>query len=159
MFPGQRIGVALVPDKIYDEVIRYKQITDIHTNILSQKFLETFIKSGMYKYHKDKILEIHNLKSNILKQGLSRYFSEYNYGVNNKLHTSIELPNNINMTKFHEELEQNKILIDNYKPFYLEGSKDNRKFLKICTMNIEENKIDEGMQMIHRILQKHVSNK
>ncbi|MFD1414985.1 aminotransferase-like domain-containing protein [Oceanobacillus jeddahense] len=153
MFPGQRLGITVLPENMIDIFQNFKEIIDIHTNSLSQIIMQTFMESGLYAHHKDKIVFRHQQKASTLSDVLKKYFSDYQFNDNHQMHTVIKLPKQINMNKLHQELEKRHVLVDDYKRNYLTGYKKNHKFLKLNTTNIPEDKIDEGVQFIQEAIE------
>ncbi|KGX84591.1 aminotransferase-like domain-containing protein [Pontibacillus litoralis] len=152
MFPGQRLGIAVLPEHLIDTFQRFKEIVDIHTNSLSQVIMQTFIESGLYAHHKDKIVLRHRQKANILRRALCTHLSGYAFNDNHQMHTVIKLPKHINMNRLHDALIKRHILVDDYKRNYLPDYVHNYKFLKLNTTSIPENKIQEGVQLIQDAL-------
>src|SRR5699024_7443321 len=119
MFPGQRLGITVLPENMIEIFQNFKEIIDIHTNSLSQIIMQTFVESGLYAHHKDKIVFRHQQKASTLSDVLKKYFSDYQFNDNHQMHTVIRLPKQINMNKFHQELEKRHVLVDDYKRNYL----------------------------------------
>ncbi|WP_042472590.1 aminotransferase-like domain-containing protein [Bacillus ndiopicus] len=153
MFPGQRLGIAVLPEKLIEPFHSFKEIIDIHTNSLSQVIMQTFMESGLYAHHKDKIVFRHQQKAKMLRNALKTYFSNYQFNDNHQMHTVIKLPKQINMNKLQEELAKRHVLVDDYKTNYVVGYKQNHKFLKLNTTSIPENKINEGVQLIQEAIE------
>lgn len=152
MFPGQRLGLAVLPESLLDDFQSFKEISDIHTNSLSQIIMQTFIESGLYAHHKHKIVLKHQQKADALQKGLKKYFSAYSFNDNNQMHTVIKLPKQTNMNKLHQELVRRRVWVDNYKGNYLTGYTQNQKFLKLNTTSLPVDKIDEGLQEIRKAI-------
>lgn len=74
MFPGQRLGITVVPEKLIEPFRSFKEIIDIHTNSLSQVIMQTFMESGLYAHHKDKIVSKHQQKAEILRHALNTFY-------------------------------------------------------------------------------------
>ncbi|MFD1413418.1 aminotransferase class I/II-fold pyridoxal phosphate-dependent enzyme [Oceanobacillus jeddahense] len=106
MFPGQRLGITVLPECMIDIFQSYKEIIDIHTNSISQIIMQTFIESGLYEHHKDKIVLRHLQKAHTLRDVLKTYFSNYEFNDNHQMHTVIKLPKQIDMNKLHQELSE-----------------------------------------------------
>ncbi|MCJ1747956.1 PLP-dependent aminotransferase family protein [Mammaliicoccus sciuri] len=148
MFPGQRLGFVVLPITLVQKFVDIKEIVDIQTNVISQSIMQTFISSGLYDYHKDKIIDKHQQKVNVLHQSLNKHFKNYEFNDNHKMHTVIKLPKTINMNSLYNNLSKSKILVDDYKQNYISNYKDNHKFIKLNTSNIAESKIDTGLKLI-----------
>ncbi len=54
IFPGLRVGAAVLPDSLAPVFHTYKKLSDIDCSMISQAALEVYIKSGMFKRHKEK---------------------------------------------------------------------------------------------------------
>jgi DNA-binding transcriptional MocR family regulator len=154
MFPGQRLGLIILPEELIQPFAQLKEVTDIQTNSLSQVIMQTFIESGLYEYHRDKIVERHKTKVEILRHSLKKYLSNYSFPDNYQMHTVIELPNEMNMDKLYHELEKRKIHVDNHKHNYVKNYKQNDKFLRLNTTSIENNQIDSGVALIAESIEK-----
>ena len=63
IFPGLRVGVAVIPTAISSAFHTYKKILDIDSPMISQAALEIYIKSGMFERHKNKIKSSYNNRS------------------------------------------------------------------------------------------------
>jgi len=55
-FPGLRVGWLLGPRPLIDRVAEYKQLTDLHTDHLSQAVLLRFVESGDFAAHRRRVL-------------------------------------------------------------------------------------------------------
>ncbi|MDN6127781.1 MAG: hypothetical protein L0I66_05310, partial [Tetragenococcus halophilus] len=143
---------AVLPESLLDDFQSFKEISDIHTNSLSQIIMQTFIESGLYAHHKHKIVLKHQQKADALQKGLKKYFSAYSFNDNNQMHTVIKLPKQTNMNKLHQELVRRRVWVDNYKGNYLTGYTQNQKFLKLNTTSLPVDKIDEGLQEIRKAI-------
>ncbi|WP_278925878.1 PLP-dependent aminotransferase family protein [Staphylococcus auricularis] len=152
MFPGQRLGFAVLPENLVEPFVKMKEIADIQTNTLSQLMMQTFIQSGLYDAHKNNIISKHRQKVKILQDALKRYFHHYQYNDNNKLHTVIKLSKRINMTGLYRDFEKLGIWVDDYRKNYMTGFPDRDKFLKLNTTRIAEDKIDPGLRLIRQAI-------
>ncbi|MEK4844235.1 aminotransferase-like domain-containing protein [Staphylococcus sp. FSL W8-0271] len=154
MFPGQRLGFAVLPNNLVQKFLDIKEIINIQTNVISQSIMQTFINSGLYNYHKNKIIDKHQQKVNKLRHSLNKYFKDYEFNDNHKMHTIIKLPKTINISVLYDNLYKYNVLVDDYRKNYIKDYKHNYKFLKINTANISKDKIDIGLQLIHLSLEK-----
>ncbi|GGO03108.1 aminotransferase-like domain-containing protein [Saccharibacillus kuerlensis] len=70
LFPGLRVGAAVLPRELADSFRRYKQLLDIDSSMLSQAALELYLKSGMFDRHRDKIRGCYLRRSNLLSEAI-----------------------------------------------------------------------------------------
>lgn len=148
MFPGQRLGLSILPENFYSNFIKRKEIIDYQTNEMTQLALLTFLRSGLYQYHKDTIVANHKERAQLMKKSLMRNFQSYEYNCHNQLHSLIKLSPRVDMDNLLVSLREKNILVDNYKNYYLQNYRYKNKFLKINVSNIEKNKIEDGIAMV-----------
>lgn len=97
IFPGLRIGVAVIPNTILESFGKYKRLIDVDSSMLSQGALEIYIKSGMFQRHKQKIRTSYSLRSKCLDSILQKQYKiysdvfQYNPIKNPCIHTYINL--------------------------------------------------------------------
>ncbi|MBY0599388.1 aminotransferase-like domain-containing protein [Bacillus bingmayongensis] len=155
MFPGLRVGVAVIPPSIAEDFHTYKKILDIDSSMISQAALEIYIKSGMFERHKQKIRLSYFNRSRALFRALEKAYKEnqhlFTYKTGNKIgiHTCLSLQKNIITEMLIKKLRQNQVFIETVDKNYL-ASFHKEKLLKLNVSNVKENKIEEG---IHKIIE------
>ncbi|MDZ5610271.1 PLP-dependent aminotransferase family protein [Bacillus pseudomycoides] len=155
MFPGLRVGVAVIPPSIAEAFHKYKKILDIDSSMISQAALEIYIKSGMFERHKQKIRLSYFNRSRALFRALEKAYKEnqhlFTYKTGNKIgiHTCLSLQKNIITEMLIKKLRQNQVFIETVDKNYL-ASFHKEKLLKLNVSNVKENKIEEG---IHKIIE------
>lgn len=73
IFPGLRVGVAVIPPVISSAFHTYKKVLDIDSPMISQAALEIYIKSGMFERHKNKIKSSYNNRSKKLAEAFKEF--------------------------------------------------------------------------------------
>lgn len=155
MFPGLRVGVAVIPPSIAEAFHKYKKILDIDSSMISQAALEIYIKSGMFERHKQKIRLSYFNRSRALFRALEKAYKEnqhlFTYKTGDKIgiHTCLSLQKNIITEMLIKKLRQNQVFIETVDKNYL-ASFHKEKLLKLNVSNVKENKIEEG---IHKIIE------
>lgn len=157
MFPGQRLGLIILPEELVTPFTQLKEVTDIQTNSLSQVIMQTFIESGLYEYHREKIVQRHKIKARTLRLALRKYLKDDSFYDNRQMHTVIELPNKMNMDRLYLELKKRNVYVDNHKANYVSGYKQNYKFLRLNTTSIANTQIDQGVSLILEAIEKSKS--
>ncbi|MFD3449013.1 PLP-dependent aminotransferase family protein [Microbacteriaceae bacterium 4G12] len=153
IFPGLRIGVAVIPDCLTELFYTYKKLIDIDSSMISQAALEVYIKSGMFDRHKQKIRDSYYDRSKRLAASLKEYS-----GMNKQLfqyqdshlpcvHTHIVLDKRVIVQSFIQKLMKNSILLDSIEKNYL-SSFSKEKILKLNVSNVKEERIEEGIYKI-----------
>lgn len=77
LFPGLRVGVAVLPRELSESFGRYKKLLDIDSSMLSQAALELYLKSGMFDRHREKIRGCYLRRSELLAESLRAAHAAY----------------------------------------------------------------------------------
>ncbi|GMR66412.1 PLP-dependent aminotransferase family protein [Bacillus cereus] len=153
IFPGLRVGVAIIPLVIANAFHTYKKVLDIDSPMISQAALEIYIKSGMFDHHKSKINSSYYNRSKKLAETLEKVQNEnpslFTYNRQNTLviHTCLELQKNIVTETFIKKLRENKVSIDSVDRNYL-NKFHKEKLLKLNVSNVKEARIEEGIRKV-----------
>ncbi|OJD58475.1 PLP-dependent aminotransferase family protein [Bacillus sp. NH11B] len=153
IFPGLRVGVAVIPPSIANDFHKYKKILDIDSPMISQAALEIYIKSGMFERHKSKIKYSYYNRSIKLAEILEKMQNEnpslFTYNKQNTLgiHTCLEMQKNIVTEILIKKLSENQISIDSIDRNYLNDFHKER-LLKLNVSNVKEDKIEEGIRKV-----------
>ncbi|MGH0429726.1 PLP-dependent aminotransferase family protein [Bacillus hominis] len=153
IFPGLRVGVAVIPPSIANDFHKYKKILDIDSPMISQAALEIYIKSGMFERHKSKIKSSYYNRSIKLAEALEKVQNEnpslFTYNRQNTLgiHTCLEIEKNIVTETFIKKIRENQISIDSIDRNYLNDFHKER-LLKLNVSNVKEDKIEEGIRKV-----------
>lgn len=157
MFPGLRIGLAVLPAALINSFADYKSIMDIDTSMISQAALEIYLKSGMFEHYRKKVSHTYHTRAKILQQTLKTYLSRYEYSTELVMHSHILLPIKVNMTALIKELHEQNIIIESIAPNYLDTFYQER-ILKINVSNVEVTQIEKGIEQITRSLENPKNN-
>jgi DNA-binding transcriptional MocR family regulator len=154
IFPGLRIGIAVIPESIIERFSKYKSVLDIDSSMLSQAALEIYIKSGMFERHKEKIKASYLLRAKSLTSLLEKkidtcnHIYKYSPLKNICIHTYIELNKKISCEKLINRLKKKSIIVDTADSNYLDSFPIKKSILKINVSNVAEDYIDEGITEI-----------
>ena len=152
MFPGLRIGLAVLPDVFIDTFQQYKNTTDIDSSMISQAALELYLKSGMFERYQKKVTEAYASRANSLQQSIATHLAQYQASTEVCMHSHIVLPRQVNTQNLIQHLMQHKIYLDTINRNYLDAF-DHERILKLNVSNVEESKIDIGIREIASALQ------
>ncbi|MGX5622670.1 aminotransferase-like domain-containing protein [Bacillus cereus] len=153
IFPGLRVGVAVIPRSIANAFYTYKKILDIDSPMISQAALEIYIKSGMFERHKSKINSSYYNRSIKLAETLEKVQNEnsslFTYNRQNTLgiHTCLEMPKNIVTETLIQKLGDIQISVDTIDKNYMRDF-PKEKLLKLNVSNVKEDKIEEGIRKV-----------
>ncbi|WP_394542894.1 aminotransferase-like domain-containing protein, partial [Priestia aryabhattai] len=77
MFPGLRIGLAVLPPSILNTFQKFRMTIDIDSSMISQAALYLYIKSGMFEHNKSKVSSIYHKRAQVLHQLLQNHLANY----------------------------------------------------------------------------------
>lgn len=155
IFPGLRIGVAVIPNVLLESFGKHKRLMDVDSSMISQGALEIYIKSGMFQRHKEKIKKSYFLRSKCLDWILQKQYEshsdifQYNPIKNPCIHTYITLNDKVNRERLIDRLKKKSIIVATEKEHYLNTFK-REKILKLNATNVREDYIEEGILDIIR---------
>lgn len=153
MFPGLRIGIAVIPASIARAFSTYKKILDIDSSMISQAALEIYIKNKMFERHKQKIRSSYFRRTVSLHNTLEKYAKEqedfwcYTSIKNPCIHTFIQLDKRISTKKLTHRLRQKSIIVETAEHHYL-TSFEKEPLLKLNVSNITGQDIKGGIRLI-----------
>ncbi|SFL34485.1 aminotransferase-like domain-containing protein [Pelosinus propionicus] len=159
IFPGLRLGVAVLPESLQKAFFAYKRYGD--TSLLSQAALEVYIKNGMYEYHKHKIGSLYTVRFQALNEAVKRYNSkdkllEVSEG-SSGIYVQFKLPKKVNIDGLMKRLAGRNVSVVPGKGFYLSHYLEQEKFLRISISRAQLEQIDEGVKTIVKEV-KHENN-
>jgi DNA-binding transcriptional MocR family regulator len=150
LFPGLRVGVAVLPPALDDVFGTFKKIADIDSPMLSQAALEIYIQSGMFERRKHAIRDAYSRRLQQLHESLHAY-KEDNYTVANPcqsgVYTHITLPSHLPIPLLLDRLRKRQVLIQNLTPNYL-PSFEPLPLMNLSITRVSEERIDRGVRII-----------
>ncbi|TWJ91117.1 2-aminoadipate transaminase [Bacillus licheniformis] len=158
IFPGLRVGAAVLPDSLTIVFNRYKQLLDIDSSMLSQAALEIYLKSGMFEKHKQKIRSSYQKRSCLLHDLLKECSAslgdvfEFHPPAQPAIHTHIELDRTIPASRLIKSLQKRDVLLEPVNAHYMPAF-PKRNLLKINTSNVKEEDIRSGIERLRQAVE------
>jgi DNA-binding transcriptional MocR family regulator len=150
LFPGLRVGVAVLPTLLMDTFSRFKVILDIDTSTLSQAALEIYMKSGMFERHRERIKSSYNRKIQLLNEALARNSDSEIFAAtlrNRGVHTIVPMPSNLSFATLKHALNKRNIIVDSTESYYLPGEYT-EQMLRLNVSNVPDTSIVTGIGII-----------
>lgn len=72
-FPGLRVGWCVGPERVIERLRQLKQVTDLHTDQLSQATLAEFAKTGLLEKHLKRMIRIYSRRLEAMEKCLERH--------------------------------------------------------------------------------------
>lgn len=149
IFPGLRLGVAVLPEQLLETFRRYRRYAD--TSLLSQAALDVYIKNGMYERHKRKIRDQYAARIRALNEALLK-FSDPELieasRVDSGFYLQLKLPQKVNLARLTKRLAARDVIVVPGKSFYLSDYRDKEKFLRLSVSRARPERIEEGVKAI-----------
>lgn len=149
IFPGLRLGAAVLPEGLLETFRTYKKYAD--TSLLSQAALEIYIKNGMYERHKHKIYSQYAARIRALNEAMKRYNEAGLIEVSNissGIYVQFKLQQTVNLERLTVRLAERNVNVVSGKRYYLSGYLEREKFLRISISRAQLEQIDEGIKVI-----------
>ncbi|KUO77323.1 MAG: GntR family transcriptional regulator [Clostridia bacterium BRH_c25] len=147
--PGIRMGAAVLPESMLEEVLKLKHISDLNTSKIPQAALDAFIKSGMYEKHSRKVKKSYETKltkaTEIFKalspDNLSWHVPEHGIFI------WLQLPENIEPEALEKKLEQHGIAVKSAAEFFPRKWQEENgliyhSFIRLCISGVPEEHMD-----------------
>ncbi|RCW51972.1 PLP-dependent aminotransferase family protein [Paenibacillus prosopidis] len=157
IFPGLRLGTAVLPEKLLGTFHEFKRYAD--TSQLSQAALEVYIKNGMYERHKHKICSQYAARIRALTKAVQRHngaglleISDVHSG----MFVQFKLPQTVNLERLIERLAAKDVFVVSGKRFYLSDYIEREKFLRISISRAQPEQIEEGVREIIEAVRQEV---
>ncbi|MEE6449433.1 PLP-dependent aminotransferase family protein [Gottfriedia acidiceleris] len=147
MFPGLRIGIAVLPDSLIETFQQFKTVIDIDSSMISQAALELYLKSGMFEHYQKNVRDKYLARAKILQTSLETHLTNYDFASDIVMHSHIVLPKQVDMNALINQLNEYDILIDSIKKNYLDNFYQER-ILKLNVSNCEPIDIEKGIKQI-----------
>lgn len=155
IFPGLRVGAAVLPEPLVDVFTHYKRTLDIDSSMLSQGALEIYLKSGMFEHHRERIRESYTKRAKQLAETLMKEMSTsgeaFEYSRSSAsypgIHTHVVLNERISILRIIQRMKKHHILLGTMDSHYLPGyPQDN--ILKLNATTVREEDIRSGISQL-----------
>ncbi len=144
--PGIRISAVIIPEKLKSEFLKYKELIDLNTSLISQASLEVYIGSGMYNLHIKKIKKVYKKKINYFK-------SIYDSLDSSNMKTIIPdtgffiylvFSKQLDLDLLIERLKKQGVLVTTGKKYYV-NQKTDIKSIRLCISGLTNDEIRSGL--------------
>ncbi|WP_390628541.1 aminotransferase-like domain-containing protein [Bacillus litorisediminis] len=155
LFPGLRLGLAVLPEVLIPSFLQAKFAADVHTPVLTQGALEIYLKSGMYDAHIKKMRDMYRRKGILIQKAFREHLPEsvtYSNMISG-FYSTVELPSPLKAHQVIERLNQENILVDDVGKMFLPNyKKDN--MIRLSVSQVEEELIDVGIKKLANVIRK-----
>lgn len=141
IFPGLRVGLAVLPESLVHTFSNYKRLFDLDSSMFSQGALEIYIKSGMFSRHKHMIREHYTQMAAAFSNAFTQLHMEGLLSATEikGAKTYLELPKNTLKNQMIKQLQKQDILIEGLeKHYYFPRPKDRRIKIDLTNIRLED---------------------
>ena len=147
IFPGLRVGFAVLPKTLVDTFSEKKYYQDMGTSLLSQASLDVYLRNKMYNRHMYKMIKLYKNRAELLRsiltdlnvQGSFRSQSDASI-----IHTCLDVKKYVSLKK----LNQSGIKIADIRKHYYTWNKDHYTYLPLNVSNVSNDRIDTGIRKL-----------
>jgi DNA-binding transcriptional MocR family regulator len=150
LFPGLRVGAAVLPSDLTTSFSSYKTLSDIDSSMLSQAALEIYIQSGMFERRKRKIRDSYSrrlmqLNKSLLANSDTAYLSPSE--VISGVYTHIIIPAHLHIPTLLDRLRKKRVTLQNLEHYYLPAF-GTEHLLSLSVTQVSEERIEAGVRLI-----------
>jgi DNA-binding transcriptional MocR family regulator len=161
IFPGLRIGAAVVPRLLLPTFRMYKKYADSESSLLSQAALEIYIKNGMFERHKHKIVKMYASRMKAMNDALLQHNASGIVEptlVQSGVYIALQLENSVNMDQLIRRLAGREIVVVHSKGFYLTNYASPYKFLRLSITRVHKDVISSSVYTLMEEIKKANQN-
>jgi DNA-binding transcriptional MocR family regulator len=148
LFPGLRLGMAIIPAKLQGEFIKRKNAIDLNSSVFAQGALEIYLKSNMYDNHIKRAKVFYKKKMDILSAECKKELSGMAHCLvpTTGIFACIELKN-LPAEYLVNKLAKNGLQAMNTDSAFLEGF-SHAEGIRLCTCNADMASIPRAVQIL-----------
>jgi DNA-binding transcriptional MocR family regulator len=147
IFPGIRVGFAILPERISAEFSKKKYFSDMGTSMLEQASLEIYLKNRMFEKHVVRMRKLYAKRAELLSEAL-RVVCYNSNGSSALIIVNIHVCIEINQKYSVEALERIGIRIANIYDYYYNENLVATNYIPINVSNVEGEQIQSGIEKL-----------
>jgi len=151
-FPGLRVGWIVAPPAAIERLRLVKQMTDLHTDQLSQASLAEFLKRGLFQKHLNRMRKVYTERLSALDEALRKYMPA---GVrwtrpDGGMCLWLELPAGFDASELMIHSRERGVLFASGRYFYVQSPMPNTLRLGFASLN--EKQLVRGVTILAELL-------
>ncbi|MBO7745865.1 PLP-dependent aminotransferase family protein [Paenibacillus sp. MWE-103] len=150
VFPGLRLGAAVLPPELRNAFCAHKRLADIDSSMLSQAALQLYVQNGMFERRRQQIVASYARRMERLSRALDAYndMDDVRHPpVHAGVHTHLMLPDRLRMPTLLSRLERRQLALQDFSTNYLTGAPVPNR-LKLSITRVDEDRIDDGVRIL-----------
>jgi len=152
LFPGLRVGFAVLPKTIVEDFKKAKYYNDMGTSLLSQASLEIFMNNKMYERQVSRMQRIYSKRAKLLRQVIRDYCpsGKFDESTNDAIHTCVISEKELDLSKLNKE----SISILDIDCYYYYKRQTTERYIPINVSNVDVDMIQEGLKKLLSLIYK-----
>lgn len=158
-FPGLRVGWCIGPERVIERLRQLKQVSDLHTDQLSQATLAEFVKNGMLERHLARMTCVYGRRLEAIEKSMERHLPA---GVewtrpDGGMSIWITLPPGMDAAELLIHARERGVLFVPGRYFYAGSPQPNT--LRLGFAGVEEKDIARGILTIGQVIETELRKK
>jgi len=150
--PGLRIGNIFAPKEVIEKMTTLKQVSDVHSSILSQLIIYEYLTNYDCQVYMEKMQRAYGRKLDAMLAALDTYFpDEVRYSVpDGGMFIWVKLPEGESAMELFHEAVAHKVAFVPGDPFYINNNGSNCFRLSYC--NSTDQEIEAGIKVLGGVI-------
>lgn len=158
-FPGLRVGWCIGPEKVIERLRQLKQVSDLHTDQLSQATLAEFAKTGKLEKHLKRMIKLYSRRLDAMEKCLERHLPA---GVEwtrpeGGMSIWITLPPGLDAGELLIHAREKGVLFIPGRYFFVQNPRTNT--LRLGFAGVEEKDIARGILTLGQVIETEMKKK
>ncbi|MGC1105724.1 MAG: PLP-dependent aminotransferase family protein [Candidatus Acidiferrales bacterium] len=158
-FPGLRVGWCVGPERVIERLRQLKQVSDLHTDQLSQATLAEFAKTGMLEKHLKRMIKLYSRRLDAMEKCLERHLPagiEWTR-VEGGMSVWITLPPGLDAGELLIHARERGVLFVPGRYFFVQNPRLNT--LRLGFAGVEEKDIARGLLTLGQVIETEMKKK
>lgn len=149
--PGLRLAYLIMPQKLAQDLLNVKHISDIATAGLTQRVFDYYLREGLWQEHLIAIRKVCKKQFEFALKLAKKYLPKDIVYIKpiGGLSLWLNLPDRLQATEIINKAKNEGVIIGDGAPFFVRNAPNKQIRLSFATLSLAE--INKGMQIIHRI--------
>lgn len=158
-FPGLRVGWCIAAERVIERLRQLKQISDLHTDQLSQATLAEFAKTGLLERHLKRMIKLYARRLDTMEKSLERHLpggTEWTRPEGG-MSVWITLPPGLDAGELLIHARERGVLFIPGRYFYVQNPRPNT--LRLGFAGVEEKDITRGIITLGNVIDSEMKKK
>ncbi|WP_046018998.1 PLP-dependent aminotransferase family protein [Marinomonas sp. S3726] len=154
LWPGLRTGYLVSCPDIAPYLVKLKQATDLHTNRLGQNLIASYLATGEFPAHLERLQQVYKAKRDTMMLALDKYLGDLVQFEKpaGGMFVWLTLPEGVSSKKVLSDALEQKVLILPGTPFYPNNSDAYDSNIRLSFARVPEDKLDHSIALLADVI-------